>query len=77
MKAQRGRLLLSQTEFKTAADAAMRSEAKNTSVVAVAAAASASMNLMWLPNPHSSLGCPLTVSPRAMGCVFWLASTGC
>ena len=41
---------LSQTEFSTAADAAMRSEAKNTSVVAVAAAASASMTFMWLPN---------------------------
>ena len=36
----------------------MRTEAKNTSVVAVATAASASMTFMWLPNPQF-LGCQL------------------
>ena len=55
----------------------MRSEAKNTSVVAVATAASASMTFMWLPNPQF-LGLPTHCLPsRAMGRVFWLASTGC
>ena len=42
---------LSQTEFSTAADAAARSDARNTSVGAVAAAASASSTIfMVLPN---------------------------
>ena len=47
---------LSQTEFSTAADAAMRSEAKNTSVVAVAAAASARRSFMGCPILQLLLG---------------------